>query len=490
MPPATQKSKAGKATSKAHTRRAEARRAVRVRRFWLVLPCCVVLLLLLLFYRPPSFVGSAGDTALTLFTARVILQEGTIRLDARQSELARHGHGPAFGSWGMVTKNGHLYSYFPLGSVVLSIPLVAVYNALDIEVLGRAGVPAHSFAAALTCAGLFLAMYFFARRYLRQPAALLVALAFLLGSSLSSVLGIALWTHNFLALLVMAILHLVVEALESRRPPRSGSLIGALLFFAYLCRPTAALLAPVVFFALYTVDKRSAFQAAAVAAVAGLAFVGFSYYEFGQLLPDYYLPARLGGDSDYWTALYGHLLSPSRGLFIYTPVLLVMALTPGILRKALAGRKVLLLFALWPVLHLLAISGFPHWWGGWSYGPRLMVDTLPAVYLFFILYLKQLWGTPHSLIRSVRIASLGVAAAASISIHTIQGLHSPTMWQWNAFPNVDKNTELLFDWKYPQFLHTRARHVRRMTEYRELLDPRYLEWLDRQYPELRDSVAR
>ncbi len=182
------------------------------------------------------------------------------------------------------------------------------------------------------------------------------------------------------------------------------------------------MLAPPVVCALFFIDKRSAFYAAAAAVLSGLLFIGASYYEYGQWLPEYYLPKRLG-NPDYWAALYGHLLSPARGLLIYTPVLLLMAFTPGCLRKALAGRKVLLLLALWPVLHLLAVSSFPHWWGGWSYGPRLMVDILPALYVFVVLYVQQLLNSPHSLARTLHVALLVVVAAASIPMHTWCGLY-------------------------------------------------------------------
>ncbi len=447
----------------------KAQRTSRVRQFWLVLSCCAVLLLL--FYRPPAFSGS-GDNEFTLLTARAILQQGTIKLDAYRDEFARQGLDFILEHhYAVHTKNGHLYNYFPLGGAILSLPLVAVYNAMGIEslALGRAS-NAQSFAAALTCVWLFLMMYLLARRYLRQSVAVTAAMVFLLGSPLTSVLGFSLWTHNFVAPLAMTILYLVVKAVESPPPPPNfGILVGVLLFFACLCRPTSVLLAPLVFCALFTIDKRSTFTAVAAAALPGLLFIGFSYHEFGQWLPDYYLPKRLG-NPHYWTAIYGNLLSPARGFLIYVPVLFLMALSPGTLRASLAGRKVLLLFALWPVAHLLVISTFPYWWGGHSYGPRLMVDVLPVVYLFLVLFVKQLLSAPPGQARTIRIAALGVVAALSIPMHTYQGLYNPAPWQWNSAPRVGRHPELLFDWKYPQFLHTRARHARRMAEYRALLD--------------------
>src|SRR4030095_8521599 len=74
--------------------------------------------------------------------------------------------------------------------------------------------------------------------------------------------------------------------------------------------------------------------------------------------------------------LGGILLSPGRGLFVYSPVLLCSFL--GI---ALAWRD-----RGDPLLRALSVGIFPtlllygkwiNWWGGGSYGPRLLADLTP-----------------------------------------------------------------------------------------------------------------
>ncbi len=49
----------------------------------------------------------------------------------------------------------------------------------------------------------------------------------------------------------------------------------------------------------------------------------FSFHELGQALPDYYLPERLADTQRFGTALLANLGSPSRGLFVFSPFLLV-----------------------------------------------------------------------------------------------------------------------------------------------------------------------
>ncbi len=429
---------------------------------WLVLLCCLVLLVTL--YRPPVRTD-LGDSAMTLILAQAILQEGSIKLDVYKSELDEAGYLTPL-HYSLHIKNDHLYSLFPIGSTLLSIPAVAILNAIDIDMFGKDGRKAQSLSAALSCVWLFLIMYLFARRYMRQSVALIVSMASVLGSSLSSTLATGLWSHNFAVVFATITLYLVVTALEDHKPAPAG-LIGVLLFFAYLCRPTFLLLAPLVFLVMFYMDRWLAFRSILVSSLLGIVFICFSYYEYGQFLPDYYMPRRLG-NSRYWTAVYGNLLSPARGFLIYTPILGFMIATLGTFRKALTGRHILVLLALWPVAHILLISSYRHWWAGHSYGPRLMVDILPVLYLFLLWYMKQHLSTKAGVGRTIRTTILYVIACISIFMHLYQGVYNRATSKWNSSPNIDKYPELLFDWKYPQFLHTDSRQKQRLAEYGEL----------------------
>ena len=112
---------------------------------------------------------------------------------------------------------------------------------------------------------------------------------------------------------------------ETRTMVPLGSLLSGLflLFSAYLCRPTTALFACVVF--LYMLlKKRSPFVKSLITYLIcfGL-FVLFSWIEYKQVLPDYYLPQQLGPPGEFWWAIYGHFLSPSRGILIQSSYLII-----------------------------------------------------------------------------------------------------------------------------------------------------------------------
>src|SRR5690606_10451774 len=130
-----------------------------------------------------------------------------------------------------------------------------------------------------------------------------------------------------------------------------------------------------VLFFVFTYSRLSAIKAGLLFVTLQGAFVLFSFYEFGQMLPDYYLPKRLSGGY-FYEALYGNLFSPGRGLLVYSPFIVFAWLCFRYSGKLWGlNRSWWLIGLAWPILHWVFISRFPHWWAGWSYGARLMTDV-------------------------------------------------------------------------------------------------------------------
>ena len=414
--------------------------------------------------------NTRSDPRGTLLVSQALAQHGTLKLDA-------YGK-PLLDSYGYVIqhKAGHFYHYFPLGTALLSSPFVAVANALGFDMTRDE----HLVQMALTAlAALLIAfiLYRTARLYLpRTPSLLLTGLCWF-GSSLASTVGTALWSHDFALVFSSAAIFLllsrpvqtpgsatqaVAQQSVNRRPREllRPLLIGACLFLAYLCRPTLALLAPFLLLYYFIQDRKSSLLAALTLGLLLLAFMGWSIGEFAQILPDYYLPKRLEG-GEFATALYANLLSPARGLLIFSPFIAVSLLLTLVLA---ARNKALLSLSLislaWPTAHLLSISQFPHWWAGWSFGPRLMVDALPGLYVGLFSALGALRQR-----RRLAYAALLGSGLLAIHINTYQALFNPYGMHWNVEPNVDLYPEYLFDWRYPQFLHNQARHERRLSEF-------------------------
>lgn len=394
--------------------------------------------------------NTGSDPRGTLLVSQAIVQHGTIKLDAYAGAyLDSFDHQ-------LHRKNGHIYNYFPLGTALLSTPAVAIANAFGMDMTKDE----HLVQLLLTAvASLLIAfiLYKTARLYLPETPSLLLTGLCWFGSSLASTVGTALWSHDFALVFSSAAIFFVLS-----RPPGllTPPLIGAYLFLAYLCRPTLALLAPFLLLYYFIQDKKSSLLAAFTLGLLLLAFMGWSMSEFAQILPDYYLPKRLEGGA-LARALYGNLLSPARGLLIFSPfiaVSLVLTLVLAVRNKALLALSLISLA--WPTAHLLSISQFPHWWAGWSFGARLMVDVLPGLYVGLFSALGALRQG-----RRLAYAALLGSGLLAIPINTYQALFNPYGVQWNVEPNVDQYPEYLFDWRYPQFLHDKARHEERLSEF-------------------------
>jgi hypothetical protein len=385
---------------------------------------------------------TAGDARATLLVSEAIITTGGMQLD-------RYGLEALKSYLYVKEKHGHLYNDFPIGTSLLGIPFVAIakpfgFKAIEYRDYNLMQIIMAVMSSVITV----LLLIRIALEFLSFTNALILSTVFWFGTSLSSTCGTALWSHNLAVVFALLAIFLSIKVTKDNK----GGLwawIGASLFMSYLCRPTMAVLSPFVILYLFSYNKKVAVKTALITGFLLSTLIIYSYYEFSQYLPDYYLPKRLEGGS-FYKALYGHLASPSRGLLIYSPFIGVIFM--GLLcnpRNIVLKKSWLLIGLVWPLVHLITISRFHDWWAGWSFGPRYMTDVLPGLFLLCI------HGWPvsvKSLSSKVFISILAISIIISISIHTGQGLFNRGVFAWNADPNIDRYPDRIFDWKHPQFL--------------------------------------
>jgi hypothetical protein len=215
----------------------------------------------------------------------------------------------------------------------------------------------------------------------------------------------------------------------------------------YFVRPTAVV--PIIVVTAYVlISQRELFLKYAVTGLAWLAvFFAYSCYHFGQLLPNYY---RLGNELSaraFGVGLPGNLISPSRGVLVFVPFLLFVAYLLFRYRRYTSRRLALVSVAA-ILLHVILVSSFPIWWGGFSFGPRLLTDAVPWFVLLTIIGLKA--ALPR--LRGPEFVAGALLLALSIGING-RGATSEATAMWNVRPaSVDEHPERLWDWRDPQFL--------------------------------------
>ena len=280
-----------------------------------------------------------------------------------------------------ITRN-RIYYHFPPGTSILSIPFVAVLNLFGVSAVNpdgsynaRGEVKIEAGLAALLMAA--LAVVFFLTARLLLPLKLSVAVAFggALGTQVYSTASRALWSETWgILLLGLAIWLLLANETGNRR--LRPVLLATLLSWMFFVRPTFAIAVAAVTVYIFSFHRQFFLRYALTGACWFVAFIAFSWYHFGHFLPSYYRANRFSA-SLFWTALAGNLISPARGLLVYVPVLLFVAFLLIRYWRLIRFPRLVWLSLAVATGHIILISGFPHWWGGHSFGPRLTTGLVP-----------------------------------------------------------------------------------------------------------------
>jgi hypothetical protein len=389
------------------------------------------------------------DSLYVVPVAERMVHAGTISLDSRQVP-------PGPSPYGAVRRGDKVYPLFPWTISLFVLPAVAAADgahavgagpALDQIADWRIEVFSMSLVVALTAVVLQAVVMDVLRLGgwpERRWLATATALVFAFSTSAWSTASRSAWQHG------PSMLCLVVglwALLRSRERTNMALAAGIALGAAYAVRPTNAIALVVVFAWLVVRCPRVVGRFAAGAAIPLVAFVVVNLRAYGGLLPPYFRGESFGGHAHLATALAGNLVSPARGLFVFNPVLLlgVVGFFIGVRRPGL--RDLFVGMGLVAGLHWGAISLFPHWWGGWSYGPRLFTDVVPLLLLLAV-------AVPAALLEKRSLAGWGVVVALVVAGVVVNGEGALTRssWCWNTSPNVDTHTGQLWDWSRPQFL--------------------------------------
>jgi len=195
----------------------------------------------------------------------------------------------------------------------------------------------------------------------------------------------ALWQHGPGVLcLLLAMLGLSWEQQDWRARVFTGFWLG----FAFAVRPQTApfLVAGAAAEWLITEGPNRAKRAAVATFCLGafplVAFtLGYNSYFFGSLFGSYH-----GYESGFRLSLLAKggpalLLSPNRGLLFFTPIALLGLLGMAIALRRPRSHPIEATFAAVAIAYFVLHSSFFTWAGGWTFGPRYLIETLPALAL-------------------------------------------------------------------------------------------------------------
>ena len=324
---------------------------------------CLVLFLLLVSNGRPI---ESGDTRVNARVAASLVQQGNFDLDEypdAESPFVRE-------------VNGHRVSIYPVLPALLAAPVLFAcrfFFALDETGIALAGKFAASLFSALAAAVLFCAI---GRRHPSADARF-AAVVFALGSSVWST-SQALWQHPaavlFLAVAVLFVLKAEEDEVWAGRA-------GLPLALALAARHADLALVTVLALAIAARWPRRVLTLAAWGLAPVVFVLAYQWAYFGSPL-EHGFSGSLGRFSATWGRGHlGLLVSPAKGLLVFTPVVIVTLL--GLLRVFRRGERWLAMALGGAALaHFVLMGRWSEWHGGESFGPRLMTDALPLLFLF------------------------------------------------------------------------------------------------------------
>jgi hypothetical protein len=420
-------------------------RLARPKDAWLALAAGAIALAVYLTGNPgPSSYDSAPNSLL----AFNLFENQRLDFDRFRGGFfdALHG-GYAF----VEAPSGRLTSLFPVGTAIVTLP---IYGAFEVVRRASGDVPPitspafeplrrqYERIAAALVAALSVALFFLCAREITDTAgAATTTVVYGFATSMWSTASQALWQHGPVNLFVLAVVYALFRAVRARAPAPNAAWLAAAGCCAGLLpviRPTAILftIAAAIFAGLAFRARGWWFGAALAAGLApGIAWnVSF----FHALLGGYATNARAYdfAPGHALAALAALLVSPSRGLFIFSPVL-VFAIAGAVRLRRVRDPNASLVALLGCACAVLVVqyAFFRYWWAGFAYGPRFLTD-IAAVGALLVAY--ALPAKP----RSFAAAAFALTLAFSIAVQFAGIASGPAGSDWNAVPvSIDREPE-------------------------------------------------
>ena len=369
-----------------------------------------------LAYKPFFHYVAGLDVVSTSLLPVRLLQSGDFYLGEYSDFFASNWRSPYF----VAEVNGAIVSRYPVAASILALP---IYGGL----LGTGWLTAPSqgwlffpwtafFAARLTAtlmASIAALVFFFCARELTDlKTSLAVAIAFAFGTSVWTTSSQGLWQQTPSILLQTIALWLI---LRGRRLGDLAVAPAAFFFSAATIARANAAFAAIAFTGYVLIKHRSAFWRWMIWALVPIPFflAYNSIYNGSPFILGYQegliAQANLLPKPD---ALLGLLVSPSRGLFVYSPFSFFAFL--GWSRWQTARDRTLYLFSAMTIIAgILFLSLFDGWNGGWGYGTRLVVDVMPYIILLLIPWLDRAnrvewWGFGCLVVYAIILQSFGL----------------------------------------------------------------------------------
>ena len=409
-----------------------------------------IFLLVFLVYNANGREIASYDSQPTKLAAIELARYHTLTLDRVVLRTPALAERPGFTR----DRAGHYRSAYPPLPAVIAAGVASILGTL--RLVDPAALLAPNLVAKLT-ASLLVALaaafaFLVARRRIGQAGAILIALGFGLGTNLWAVSSQTLWqSETAVVMLSAAVFALAVpgSTLTFGRLSTAALLLG----LAAAARPHLAPAVGILAISIGTRRRRAAdllsllplLGVACAMAVVNVRWFGHPLGALPRLQSALSVHAVTGTLANPLAGAAGLLVSPSRGLLVFSPIVLVVL---GSIRQVAreTWRGDLRWWAVAAGAQLGFYACYSMWWGGHTYGPRYCLDLLP------LLVPLAAAGLPWVLARRWRRHVAAAALAWSIVLAATGAFVYPHE-RWNTDPeDVDRQHDRLWQWNDSQFV--------------------------------------
>jgi hypothetical protein len=319
-----------------------------------------------------------SDTAYSVETAKSIVYRKSLSIDKNWVlRYAKPG------------RNNHYYSKYGIGYALSFVPHVCIAAILSKfmpshkEYIER-GIISFTNTLYASCIAVLFFVLFVRLGYTAKPS--LAAVFVICSSSILLPYSKIIQSETLTTLLLLLFLIIVADA--KKIGPLLGAVLGCILAGLYLIKISNVIFGIIIgLYVAYDLKKQNCernagilFLCISILPLAGVLYL--NWYRFGTVFNFGYGEEQKQFSTPMMTGLCGLLFSPSKSLFIFSPLIVLGFL--GIKSFFVKHRLMAVIILSLAIVDVVFYARWHDWPGGWAWGPRLIVPVIIIMHLFCI----------------------------------------------------------------------------------------------------------
>ena len=330
--------------------------------------------------------------------------------------------------------NGHNYSLYPLGTSILVLPVYLTADLLHVDLIKNVDTIEKisvTLLICISCIFVFLSCELITNNSLLS---LLMVFVYAFGTSSWSISSQTMFQQPANQLVNSIILFLLLKR------NYSSFMLGLFAGFGIFIRPTNIIILIILCIYIFFNNRNNSMRRLlfiAGSSIFILVTVIYNITVFNDFFGGYKSLTVEFTFNEFFTRFFGLLISPNRGLLIFSPVLIFSIINLFVIKNEQYKPVYILLYTV-TCCYLIFYSTYPNWFGGWSFGYRFLLDIMPFLVILLVpvvlKYIRKL----------IFLIFFMILLLYSVFVQ-IGGVFFDD-GEWNVYPNIEFNQDRIWDW--------------------------------------------